>query len=272
MRLKFQTRTLSAMSTEALGLIETKGMLGAIEVTRAATQAAEVSIASAEHTESGRVIVKIEGDWGAVVAAVDAGARAAEQAQQLVSMHVIPRPNEMVSPILPYQLFIDRYYPTGDIPRTDSSKADIGGSDISRPDISRPDISRSGISRSKPLRVSTTQPPASKPAPKPLPKPAPKPAPQPISRSKPPRVSTTRAAGEPADKIGAVAAPATVTSQPSHVEKTSPTTLLGMAELEAMPVVKLRQYARTLTNLPIQGRQISMANKQQLLEAIRAIL
>lgn len=47
--------------------------------------------------------------------------------------------------------------------------------------------------------------------------------------------------------------------------------MVSIAELEKLPVVKLRRYARTLDNLPIQGRQISMANKQQLLEAIRAI-
>ena len=44
-----------------------------------------------------------------------------------------------------------------------------------------------------------------------------------------------------------------------------------MADLEAMPVVKLRQFARTLPNLPIQGRQISMANKTQLLEVIQLL-
>lgn len=226
------------MSREALGLIETKGMIGAIEVTRAATQAAEVSIASAEHTESGRVIVKIEGDWGAVVAAVDAGARAAEQAQQLVSMHVIPRPNEMVSPILPYQLFIDRYYPTGDTPRTP-----------------RPAVESR---RPKPTRVTAPQPASAKPLPTPKPKHAPKPV---VSKPKP-RPST----------VTPPPAPATVSSQAAKPERPNSGTLLSMSELEAMPVVKLRQYARTLANLPIQGRQISMANKQQLLEAIKTII
>jgi len=224
-------------------------MLGAIEVTRAATQAAEVSIASAEHTESGRVIVKIEGDWGAVVAAVDAGARAAEQAQQLVSMHVIPRPNEMVSPILPYRLFIDRYYPTGDAPRLAHPVAETRRS--KPPRVSTIPIQQRSLQTVKPSPSS-----ASKPSPKPSPKPA---------AAKPPK--SRSAAVTPAPP-----APATVTSQPSQVEKTSPTTLLSLAELEAMPVVKLRQYARTLPNLPIQGRQISMANKQQLIEAIKTIL
>jgi ethanolamine utilization protein EutM len=243
------------MSREALGLIETKGMLGAIEVTRAATQAAEVSIASAEHTESGRVIVKIEGDWGAVVAAVDAGARAAEQAQQLVSMHVIPRPNEMVSPILPYQLFIDRYYPTGDLVRAVRPAAEIR--------------------RPKPTRTTTTPPAASKPAPIPKPsltakpsltiKPSttakPKPAPKPVVTKPKPRPTT----------VTPPPAPATVSFQSAKAERPATGAILSMAELEAMPVVKLRQYARTLPNLPIQGRQISMANKQQLLEAIKTI-
>ncbi len=55
------------------------------------------------------------------------------------------------------------------------------------------------------------------------------------------------------------------------IDKAAPAANLDMAELEAMPVVKLRQYARTIPNLPIQGRQISMANKQQLLEAIKGM-
>lgn len=241
---------LSAMSREALGLIETKGMLGAIEVTRAATQAAEVSIASAEHTESGRVIVKIEGDWGAVVAAVDAGARAAEQAQQLVSMHVIPRPNEMVSPILPYRLFIDRYYPTDSLTRTTRTVADSRASDSRSSDIRSSDNRRS-----KPLGVSTPKPPAPKPTPKP--KLAPKPA---VVKPKPRPMTVT------------LPAPATVSTQATKPERPAVSGILSMAELEAMPVVKLRQYARTLANLPIQGRQISMANKQQLLEAIKTIV
>lgn len=229
------------MSREALGLIETRGMLGAIEVTRAATQAAEVSIASAEHTESGRVIVKIEGSWSAVAAAVDAGARAAEQTGELVSMHIVPRPDELVSPLLPYRLFIDRYQPEVELQRNKTSRA-ASGAGPKAPRKSTP--STSSIPKAPPS-TKTAKSSASK-----------------QSRSKPLRVSTPPAASN-----------APVDSRPPVISTplAAPIALLSMAELEAMPVVKLRQYARSLPNLPIQGRQISMANKQQLLEAIRAI-
>ena len=99
------------MPREALGLIETRGMIGAIEVTRAATKAAELVIISAEQSSAGRVTVKIEGSWAAVLSAIEAGARAAEQAGQLVSMHLIGNPDANLSAILPYQLFINRYQP-----------------------------------------------------------------------------------------------------------------------------------------------------------------
>jgi microcompartment protein CcmL/EutN len=192
------------MVRHALGLIETKGLTGAIEACDAAARAAEVVIASAEPLASGRVTVKIEGDWQAVKAAVSAGARAAEQAGELVSMHVIPKTDDSLGRILPYRSFVDRFGP------------------------GRSQASASG------------------------PRARPRPRAAPASPSPP-------EAAAPAPKLPL---------QPAAAPSAPPT---GKPEIRSMSVVKLRRYARGIPDLPIQGRQISMATKEQLLAAIESV-
>lgn len=77
----------------ALGLIETRGLVGAIEATDAGLKAAEVRLLGTERADAGLVTVKFTGEVAAVKAAVDAGAAAAERVGHLVSAHVIPRPH-----------------------------------------------------------------------------------------------------------------------------------------------------------------------------------
>ena len=89
------------MKTEALGMIETKGLVGSIEATDAMVKAANVSLAGKVLVGGGLVTVMVRGDVGAVKAAVDAGAAAAERVGELLSIHVIPRPHEEVESILP---------------------------------------------------------------------------------------------------------------------------------------------------------------------------
>ncbi len=85
-------------NTNALGMIETKGLVGAIEAADAMVKAANVQ---KEQVGGGLVTVMVRGDVGAVKAATDAGAAAAEKVGELVSVHVIPRPHAEVSVILP---------------------------------------------------------------------------------------------------------------------------------------------------------------------------
>ena len=89
------------MEKQALGMIETRGLVGAIEAGDAMVKAANVTLAGKEHVGGGLVTVMVRGDVGAVKAAVDAGAAAAERVGELVSVHVIPRPHEDVERILP---------------------------------------------------------------------------------------------------------------------------------------------------------------------------
>ena len=84
----------------ALGLIETKGLVGAIEAADAMVKAANVRLIGREQIGGGLVTVMVRGDVGAVKAATDAGAAAAGKIGEVVSVHVIPRPHEDVEAIL----------------------------------------------------------------------------------------------------------------------------------------------------------------------------
>lgn len=86
---------------EALGMIETKGLVGAIEAADAMVKAANVTLVGKEMIGAGLVSVLVRGDVGAVKAATEAGAEAAGRVGQLISVHVIPRPNGEVEGILP---------------------------------------------------------------------------------------------------------------------------------------------------------------------------
>ncbi len=92
------------MRNEALGMIETKGLVGAIEAADAMTKSANVTLVGYEKIGSGLVTVMVRGDVGAVKAAVDAGSVAADKVGELISQHVIPRPHTDVEKILPDQV------------------------------------------------------------------------------------------------------------------------------------------------------------------------
>ena len=89
------------MDTNSLGMIETKGLIGAIEAADAMVKSANVQLVGKEQVGGGLVTVMVRGDVGAVKAATDAGAAAAEKVGELVSVHVIPRPHVEVDNILP---------------------------------------------------------------------------------------------------------------------------------------------------------------------------
>lgn len=90
-----------AISLDALGMVETRGLIGAIEAADAMVKAANVRLIGKEKIGGGFVTVMVRGDVGAVKASTDAGAAAAEKVGELVSVHVIPRPHSDVESILP---------------------------------------------------------------------------------------------------------------------------------------------------------------------------
>ena len=90
------------MKYDALGMIETKGLVGSIEAADAMVKAANVTLIGKEFVGGGLVTVMVRGDVGAVKAATDAGAAAAQRVGELVSVHVSPRPHAEVETILPH--------------------------------------------------------------------------------------------------------------------------------------------------------------------------
>lgn len=89
------------MSLEALGMVETKGFIGAVEAADAMVKAANVELIGKEYIGAGYVTIFVRGDVGAVKAATDAGAAAARRVGELISVHVIPRPHSEVEEVLP---------------------------------------------------------------------------------------------------------------------------------------------------------------------------
>jgi ethanolamine utilization protein EutM len=89
------------MAQEALGMVETRGLVAAIEAADAMLKAANVTLVGTEKIGSGLVSVMVRGDVGAVKAAVESGASSASRLGELVATHVIPRPHTDVEKILP---------------------------------------------------------------------------------------------------------------------------------------------------------------------------
>ncbi len=88
------------MTEDALGLVETRGLIGSIEAADAMVKAANVRLIGRQEVGGGYVTVMVRGDVGAVKAATDVGAEAAARVGEVVSVHVIPRPHPEVETIL----------------------------------------------------------------------------------------------------------------------------------------------------------------------------
>lgn len=91
-------------TSSAIGMVETKGFVAAVEAADAMLKAANVTLIGKTQVGSGLVAIMVRGDVGAVKAATDAGAAAADKVGELVSVHVIPRPHDEVEIILPQKI------------------------------------------------------------------------------------------------------------------------------------------------------------------------
>src|SRR5436853_7681620 len=102
------------MAADALGLVETKGLIGSVEAAEGMVKAANVTLIGKEYIGAGYVTVLVRGDVGAVKAATDAGAAAARRVGELISVHVIPRPHSEVERVLSENgIGIDHLLPAG---------------------------------------------------------------------------------------------------------------------------------------------------------------
>lgn len=192
----------------ALGLIETRGLVGAIEAADAMTKAADVKLVGKERAEAGLITIKVIGDVAAVRASVDAGAAAAQRVGELVSAHVIPRPDDDVEILIfpPSPTVIPEAQPTP-----------------------RPKLEK---------KVRTDPTPQQEPSAR-------------LVQKEKTEVQESLPAVRPELPIEAAGTPEEYRTQ-----------------LDAMTVHQLRHYARSIPGLPIFGREISRANKTQLIEVL----
>jgi microcompartment protein CcmL/EutN len=179
----------------ALGLIETKGLVGAIEAADAMVKAANVRLVGKERVDAALITVKVVGETAAVRSAVDAGAAAAKRVGELISSHVIPRPSDEIEDLI--------------FAKASTTKEEIEA--------------EMGI-QSSPSQIAQTE------------------------------------KGKGEEKVEE---PATLTEPPPMQLGDDENEFLR--QLQAMTVHQLRSYSRQVQGLSIYGRQISRANKEQLI-------
>ena len=99
------------MSRNALGLVETQGLIAAIEATDVAAKAAGVVVSSVELTDAAFLTLKIEGELGAVQAAVEASVEAAQKVGEIVAVKIIPNPDDGLSILISQKRYVSKYHP-----------------------------------------------------------------------------------------------------------------------------------------------------------------
>jgi len=210
----------------ALGLIETRGLVGAIEAADAMTKAARVELIGKERVDGGLIVIKVKGDVASVKAAVDAGAAAAQRVGELISSHVIPRPDADVEILI---------YPPPSQTREKSiqQKAPQIAVEQKQP---KPEIAKPVKKRGRPPKAA-----------------------QPESLEK---VVQEEQAKPQAPEVEQATIPEAFRTPGSEDEQTF------IQELSQLSVHALRRYARGVPGLPILGRQISRANREELIKTL----
>jgi|ERR1035437_203405 ethanolamine utilization protein EutM len=256
---------------KALGLIETRGLVAAIEAADAMVKAANVKIVGKEQTSPALITIKIVGDVAAVKSAVDAGAAAAQRVGELVSIHVIPQPDIQMLSLFPELRDDD---PSDlELEKTHTVTLKEKPIEVAKPEIKEDHIEIPAEDLTPPITV----PPKEK---------TPKVRPQ-------VRISDLEVKNKPQSLGNLFTAPNDTISRlrqealgnvDTHKKKIAPPEpekkdmVLGQKEkinistsedIESLNVHQLRRLARDIENFPIKGREISKANRQKLLEFFR---
>ncbi len=245
----------------ALGLVETKGLVGAIEAADAMVKAANVKLTGKEKISGGLITVKVIGDVAAVKAAVDAGAAAAQRVGELISIHVIPQPDEQVVSILPelkekkiekkiekktsgsdqvsknVKKKNDESGVTSAVTKDTRTSFDNESEDVIQPE--RPKDKKPGKSQNRLKNESTLFSDSN----------------DTIERLK-------------REALGQERSPDEFDKTAGEEEKE----LLNLDEIESMNVHQLRHIAREFENFPIKGREISKATRDDLVQFFKEIL
>ena len=223
---------------QALGLVETKGLVASIEAADAMLKASNVRLVGKEKITAGLVTIMIVGDVAAVKASVDAGAAAAQRVGQLVSVHVIPKPDDQIEYILPYE--------TEETPVEVVEKKPVPEKPVEVKVKTEPEVKPEVVPEETPevVRPKVTRTPK--------PEKLEKPASATIDRLK------KEALGNKVEKEE---------KKNSGETKSS----FDLDELEKLNVHQLRRFARSTENFPIQGRVISRANRRELLDHFKSL-
>lgn len=229
------------MADRALGMIETRGLVASIEAADAMVKAAKVQLLGKEKVDGGLVTILVEGETAAVKAAVDAGAAAAQRVGELVSTHIIPRPDDQIDAIIVRNTSIE-------------------------------------TKRNK-------QKPISEKKPEPIPEKKFEPVPEkkPERRRKQIKIKEKESSEEiepmfksssssTIDRLKEEALGDTSTIEKSGKTKSKGEFKFSMVELEVMNVHQLRRFARDIESFPIKGREISRANRGELLDFFKTLL
>ncbi len=232
----------------ALGLIETKGLVGAIEAADAMVKTANVKLIGKEKITAAMVTVKIIGEVAAVKSAVDAGAAAAQRVGQLISAHVIPRPDDQLEDIIS---------PISSSP--DGIKEEVVKEQIKPQKVSEEDLFESSSNPVEEEKIKEVADENKITEKKPrLPKKTTKPVVPKVKSAAQSRLETLRE--EAASEMGGEETPAESVINEEVGEKEVP----SQEELSTLNVHKLRHLARAFPGFPIKGRQISRANRDEL--------
>lgn len=215
------------MADRALGMVETRGLVASIEAADAMVKAAKVHLIGKEKIQGGLVTILVEGETAAVKSAIDAGAAAAQRIGELVSTHIIPRPDDQVESILKKAVSIkekavrvdERFIPEKKPERKQKQRIAEKKENIEEINLIN-----------KPLPSST------------------------IERLK-------------KEALGKA-----ITLEKTEKPKSSGEVRFTMAELEVMNVHQLRRFARGFDDFPIKGREISRANRGELLDFFKGLL
>jgi len=215
------------MADRALGMIETRGLIASIEAADAMVKAANVQLIGKEKVQGGLVTILVVGETAAVKSAVDAGAAAAQRVGELVSTHIIPRPDEQIDEMIKGVTTIERK------PRKQEEEI---------------------IPQKKPERVVKQREIKAKESYEEV---------RPVQRT---------TSSSTIDRLKKEAFGKSITLE--KTDKTSSTDKFDftMAELEVMNVHQLRRFARDIESFPIKGREISRANRGELLDFFKALL
>jgi len=221
---------------QALGLVETKGLVAAIEAADAMLKASNVRLVGKERALAGLITIVVVGDVAAVKSSVDAGAAAAQRVGELVSVHIIPRPDDQIRTILPIE----------------EHKETLSSEKIIKPKPAKP---TEKITEEKEVKKEL------KAAPKVKPDIPPK---EETKKEEVPKISSDTIERLKREALGKKF------DEKKAKEQTS-SGKINMSDLEKLNVHQLRRLARSTENFPIKGREVSRANRGQLLDYFQTI-